>query len=329
MKHLKHGLLLAFVFMTAAVKAQTGPVVTFLDYNEKKSSSTNSGYYVVTTKKDPSDIYWDRILYYNDTIQGFIAAKGKSSDEKGLLREGPFVYFHKNGTKWKEGVFTNNKEEGEWKTWDEEGKPESVNHYTAGSLTGKNISWFSNGRLKDSTMLDEKGNGTGTEFYKEGQQKAAGNYVNGEKQGHWLYYFKDEKNQPCSDVVFEKDSAVSIICYTEDGKVQKKDCVLEREAKFPGGDEGWRKYLVKKLTAQFDSYAKLMKSNQVYSTIVKFAINHDGELFDIRVETPQNAKLDGIAVSIIKESPAWIPAVQYNFKVNAYRRQPITFVTTD
>ena len=33
-------------------------------------------------QKDPSDIYWDRILYYNDTIQGFIAAKGKSSDEK-------------------------------------------------------------------------------------------------------------------------------------------------------------------------------------------------------------------------------------------------------
>lgn len=329
MKLLKAGLLYACISISAAAKAQTTPVVTFVDYNEKKAGSTHSGYYVMTSKKNPADIYWDRVLYYNDTIRGFIAAKGQSSDESGLVREGAFVYFHKNGTKWKEGRFVNNQEEGEWKIWDEDGKPESVNHYTKGSLTGKNISWFSNGNLQDSVLLDEKGNGTGTEYYKEGAKRASGNYVNGEKQGHWLYYFKEVKNQPCSDVVFEKDSAVSIICYTEDGQVQKKDCVLEREAQFKGGDEGWRKYLVKKLTAQFDAYARLMKSNQVYTTIVKFAVNKEGELFDIRVETPQNPKLDGIAVGIIRESPAWIPAVQYNFKVTAYRRQPITFVTAE
>lgn len=38
-----------------------------------------------------------------------------------------------------------------------------------------------------------------------------------------------------------------------------------------------------------------------------------------------NKELDAIATRIIRQSPKWEPAIQYNRKVKAYRLQPITF----
>ena len=148
------------------------------------------------------------------------------------------------------------------------------------------------------------------------------------KAGHWLYYFKDEKISPAIDVVFEKILPYRSFVIPGMERCREKDCVLERKPNSPvvmrAGENTWWK--------TYGTVWFVCKTHEVEPGVqhyCKIAINHDGELFDIRVETPQNAKLDGIAVSIIKESPAWIPAVQYNFKVNAYRRQPITFVTTD
>lgn len=330
MKLKKSCILYVCCIVTSALQAQnTEPTVTFLDYYEKKAAGANSGYYVVTSKKNSADIYWERTLYYNDTIQGIVAARGKSRDNFGLTKEGPFVYYHKNGVKWKEGTYVNNEREGEWLTWDEDGKKETMRHYKAGQLVGKNLGWYPNNNLMDSILLDDNGNGTSVEFFEDGAKKSEGGYKQGEKQGSWQYYFSTVKNQKSIDVVYEKDSAISYQCYYENGAANTKDCVFEKEAGFKGGDEGWRNYLVKKLTSKFDVYAKLMRANQVYTTIVRFVVDTDGKLIRVRVETPQNERLDKIAVSIIEQSPKWNPAIQYNLTVKAYRRQPITFVTTD
>ena len=39
-----------------------------------------------------------------------------------------------------------------------------------------------------------------------------------------------------------------------------------------------------------------------------------------------NKALDADAVRTILASPQWIPAIQFNEPVNAYRRQPVTYV---
>jgi hypothetical protein len=128
------------------------------------------------------------------------------------------------------------------------------------------------------------------------------------------------------EVIYEKDSAINYTCFTEEGERQKKGCVYEREALFRGGDEGWKKYLVKKLTAQSDIYSRLLKPKELYTVIVRFVVANDGSIKDVYVENKGKAKLDAMAVEIIRDSPDWVPAVQYNRKVNAYRRQPISFM---
>jgi antitoxin component YwqK of YwqJK toxin-antitoxin module len=313
-------------FFAFTAFAQTGEITRqFVDYDEKPSTSKHSLHYLETYKADNTDIYWTRKMYYADTTEGTLASVGKSSDAQGQIKEGAFVYYYKNGSKESEGEFIKNLKEGEWKEWSKAGNLSAIHHYKKGKMVGRNISWHDNKSLNDSTVLDENGNGKSFTFYENGAKSGEGSYTSSYKSGAWVYYYHDIKNQKSIEVMYEKDSAITYTCFTEEGEKQKKGCVYEREAAFHGGDEGWRKYLVKKLTAQSDAYSTLLGSNELYTVIVRFVVSKDGSIKDAYVEKKGKAKLDAMALEIIQSSPDWIPAVQYNRKVNAYRRQPISF----
>lgn len=319
-----------FQFFALTAFAQTGEIKRqFVDYDEKLSTSKHSMHYIETYKTSNTDTYWTRKKYYADTTEGTIASVGKSSDAQGQIKEGPFVYYHRNGSKESEGEFINNLKEGEWKEWNRAGRPSAIHHYKNDKMVGRNISWHDNNKLNDSTILDENGNGKSFTYYENGAKSGEGSYTSGYKSGTWLYYYKDVKNQKSIEVIYEKDSAINYTCYNEDGELQKKGCVYEREASFRGGDEGWRKYLVKKLTAQSDVYSSLLSAKELYTVIVRFVVSKDGNIEDAHVEKKGKAKLDAIALEIIQSSPEWVPAVQYNRKVNAYRRQPVSFMGSE
>ena len=105
---------------------------------------------------------------------------------------------------------------------------------------------------------------------------------------------------------------------------------VEVEASFPGGQEGWRQYLMKNLHPErivdlvtFPRGKKTLKQ----TIIVKFIVRRDGTLCEISAENnDQDPYCIAEAIRVIKVSPNWIPAMQYGRTVNAYRRQPITFV---
>jgi protein TonB len=59
--------------------------------------------------------------------------------------------------------------------------------------------------------------------------------------------------------------------------------------------------------------------------VVRFIVNKDGEISDISAETNLGHGMEQEVIRLIKTSPKWIPASQYGRKVNAYRRQPVTF----
>ena len=63
----------------------------------------------------------------------------------------------------------------------------------------------------------------------------------------------------------------------------------------------------------------------MYTVIIRFVVGKDGSIEDIAIEKRGKAALDGMAFAIIQDSPAWLPAMQYNRPVRAYRRQPISF----
>ena len=105
---------------------------------------------------------------------------------------------------------------------------------------------------------------------------------------------------------------------------------VDIEAQFAGGETGWRKYLMQNLDG--DKVAKKIKipsgEKQFKETIiVKFVVSKDGSISYVEAENADaNAYCIAEAERVIKISPKWVAAKQNGRTVNAYRRQPITFL---
>lgn len=99
---------------------------------------------------------------------------------------------------------------------------------------------------------------------------------------------------------------------------------VEQEAKFPNGLEGWRKFLMKTLDP--NKPIKNGAPSGTYTVIIKFIVSKDGKVSDVQAETNHGFGMEAQAISAIKKSPDWLAAVQNGKPVNAYRRQPITFL---
>jgi hypothetical protein len=99
---------------------------------------------------------------------------------------------------------------------------------------------------------------------------------------------------------------------------------VDIEAAYPGGDEAWRNFLQKNLNADIpvDNNSPAGK----YTVIVKFVVSRDGSLSDVQAETNVGYGMEQEVLRIIKKSGAWSAAVQNKRTVNAYRRQPVTFL---
>lgn len=110
----------------------------------------------------------------------------------------------------------------------------------------------------------------------------------------------------------------------DEGKVFNK---VEVEAAFPGGEGAWRRYLEKNLdpNAPIDNGAP----QGTYQVIIKFIVSKDGSISDVQAETKYGYGMEAEALKIIKKGPKWTPALQNGRHVNAYRRQPITFVVSE
>lgn len=116
----------------------------------------------------------------------------------------------------------------------------------------------------------------------------------------------------------------------EKPKVDDEDVVFKSvqiEAEFPGGNAAWARYMQKSLDGfnPFDNGAAPGR----YSVIVRFIVSKDGSISDVQAETSFGYGMEELAVKAIKKGPKWKPALQNGRYVNAYRRQPITFVVNE
>lgn len=102
---------------------------------------------------------------------------------------------------------------------------------------------------------------------------------------------------------------------------------VEVEASFPGGIPGWRSFLERNLNAMvpIDNGAP----NGKYLVIVQFIVNKEGGISDIKPLTKEGYGMEQEVVRIMKKSPSWTPAIMNGKPVNAYRKQPVTFMVVD
>ncbi|HRQ49314.1 MAG TPA: N-acetylmuramoyl-L-alanine amidase, partial [Agriterribacter sp.] len=108
-------------------------------------------------------------------------------------------------------------------------------------------------------------------------------------------------------------------------KVQDGDKIfqkVETEAKFPGGEAAWQKYISSSIKDVIDS---LQTENKAGTCVVQFIVDTEGNLSEVQPLTMQGTLFARTVTDAIKNGPKWIPAMQNGHKVKAYRKQPVTF----
>jgi protein TonB len=100
---------------------------------------------------------------------------------------------------------------------------------------------------------------------------------------------------------------------------------VEKEAKFPGGMEGWKRYLERNLDAQVASNDGAPTGN--YTVKVQFIVDKQGNISNVQaIEVPKACPSCGPeAVKVIKKGPKWEPAVQNGRNVIYQAIQFVTF----
>lgn len=99
---------------------------------------------------------------------------------------------------------------------------------------------------------------------------------------------------------------------------------VEHEAEFTGGLGSWRRFLEKNVDPKVP-YKKNAPAG-TYTVVTRFIVSKNGKVSDVIAESKHGYGMEAAAISAIKNSPDWNPATTNGIAVNAYRRQPITFV---
>lgn len=159
----------------------------------------------------------------------------------------------------------------------------------------------------------------GIEFSKSGLEKINPNEIesiNVLKDKHATDKYGRRASQGVIEIQLKKNTVPKV----EDGdKVFQK---VEAEAKFPGGDAAWRKYISASVGKVIDALQEEQKSG---TCVVQFIVDTEGNLSELQPLTMQGTLLSRTVVAALKDGPKWIPAMQNGHKVKAYRRQPVTF----
>ncbi len=95
----------------------------------------------------------------------------------------------------------------------------------------------------------------------------------------------------------------------------------EVRPEFPGGLNGWIRFLKKNL--------RPIESDEAYkiTVIIKFVVNEDGTLSHLEIAKSGGNEFDSEVMRVMKKSPHWIAGSNYGRKVKVYHSQAVTFVS--
>jgi hypothetical protein len=220
------------------------------------------------------------------------------TDSSLAVNHGLFTSFFYNGNKESEGNYENNIENGLWKKWD-----------TASHLIKSII--YDHGKKTDSTVFYYQTNG------KLSERKLTD--IKNDKQQIISY---NDTGKVISEALFIGQKGIVKIYNGSEIKIDTVYSKEEIDASFPGGEEGWNRYIRLAIMHNID---ELTNDNRSGTCILRFLIDKEGRVNNVMALTMQGSVLAKMAVKAITKGPRWIPAMQYGRAVNAYREQPITF----
>ncbi len=230
---------------------------------------------------------WVTSFSQSDTTTRYYAKNGKETTKDSAVS---YVKFFRQANLWHgmEYYATRNilKSEGDYSETNLETAVGSVNNYKEDGKLDFTIEYA------DGKPLDK------TYYYKSGNKKS-----------YTLY----------------SDKGIQMQKGWDDAGKEIKNFVVERQAQFKGGDEGWKKYLEKNLNATIPSAVGAPAGN--YEVRVQFVVDKDGVPANLKaLSVPARCKACGAeALRVLRESPKWEPAILNNEPVNFEVIQNIIF----
>ncbi len=124
-------------------------------------------------------------VYHELIAEGIVKLNGN--------KDGSWTYYYPDQKIEAKGFYQNGEKSGKWIFYFRNGKVEQTGSYINGKLSG-NWKWFyNNGELrKEEFYIYGLADGESYEYSDSGKIIAKGNYVQGEKEGVWIYDIGDE-----------------------------------------------------------------------------------------------------------------------------------------
>jgi antitoxin component YwqK of YwqJK toxin-antitoxin module len=140
------------------------------------------------------------------------------------------------------------------------------------------------------------------------------------------YYYKSSAKK--AHIIYGNNGIAEQKGWDESGK-EIPNYIVEREARFKGGIEGWQKYLAKHLNPNVPVDAGAPPGEYVIA--VSFLVNKEGYISEVKaLSVPPKCKpCAAEAESVIMNGPNWEPAIQNNEPVIYRQVQKITFEVSE
>ncbi|OLY93421.1 MORN repeat variant [Cnuella takakiae] len=290
------------------------------DINFKPTPHTPR-YWVITEKKDS---LWHRMAYF--VPERTMAREAWYRDDSCKIAHGTYTSFHDNKILSAKGNYVDGKKDGLWLTVNPKGFVTDSSNYRMGHRIGVSMAWYDDGMLSDSLNYDGAGNGSEISYHEDGRVASAG-YVKQDTlhRGRWRYYHTNGEVK-AMETYDDAGNVSDWSCFDEKGNKIDTAACRPRDADFPGGEGGWRRFLEKNLDPRTPINNKAPDGH--YQVMVQFIVERDGSLSDIHALTKFGFGMEAEVLRMMKKSPKWVPALLYGVPVKAYRKQPITFVVS-
>ena len=308
--------LYCFIFLLIALTTRAQRIEQYYDWRWKRTDAESARFVAVMEKKGS---LWERKDYF--IHEKNLEMSGSYTDTSCKVEQGKFYYFHSDGNLESTGDFVNGKKQGPWFTFYQNKMMKDSAVYENGQMTGTALSWHSNGFPADSSIYNADESGVSVSWFDNGSLASAGLYAVGhQKNGKWKYFHKNGKLS--ANEIFDNGNLTDKQYFDEEGVAMADTSSRDREASFPSGQEGWKKFLSRQL--YFPQEYKIVDADQAV-VVVNGVIDEDGNMTDLKVSTPFYPAFDRIAVSALKKSPKWKPAIDHNRRVKYSFFQAVTF----
>ncbi len=155
-------------------------------------------------------------------------------------------------------------------------------------------------------------------YFENGNKDHEGIYINSKKEGEWKWYL--EGGSLCGVEIYLNDERIEETYFDEQGNIIP-DEEGERIAKFPGGNEGYIKFVKENIT-----YPELARVNKITGKVIaKLKILPDGTPQFVEIISDTHEILNKEVIRVIENLPKFIPSRYHNRPNSTYFNLPVNF----